>query len=262
MSLFSAVQLKRTFGLARSLVIYHRPGRQKPLRVLYSQFVNDGDLVFDVGAHVGDRTIAFVALGAKVVAVEPNPHLMRWLRRLVFQKDRVVFLAEAVGSRSGAAQLALSHRTPTVSSLASEWRHTLQAHAPGFRNIRWEEAITVPVTTLDEMISKHGVPAFCKIDVEGFEAEVLIGLTSPIPALSFEFVSGTLEQAILCLDELRRLGEYEFNAIAGERRSFIWPGWQSATWVRQWLADGSNGIASGDIYARLISTKQGGLCST
>lgn len=246
-------QLRRVLGLARSLIIYRRPGRQKSLRALYRQFVSSGDLVFDLGAHVGDRTVAFAALGATVVAVEPNPDMMRWLGRLVRPKERVVFLSEAVGRRPGKAELALSYRTPTVSSLASGWRQTLQRQASGFRDIRWEQTITVSVTTLDEMIGRYGVPNFCKIDVEGFEVEVLAGLTEPIPALSFEFVSGTLDQVALCLDELERLGDYEFNAIAGEERRFLWSNWQSADYVRRWLADGSAGIASGDIYARSFS---------
>ena len=45
-----------------------------------AQFVRPGDLVFDVGAHVGDRIAAFRRLGARVVAVEPQPALVRTLQ--------------------------------------------------------------------------------------------------------------------------------------------------------------------------------------
>ena len=45
----------------------------------------------------------------------------------------------------------------------------------------------VPVTTLDALIERHGVPSFVKVDAEGFEEEVLQGLSRSIKALSFEF---------------------------------------------------------------------------
>ena len=65
-------QLSRAIGMARSLVIYHGiPGRQRRMRRLYGQFVRSGDLVFDIGAHVGNRTRAFAGLGCRVVALEP-----------------------------------------------------------------------------------------------------------------------------------------------------------------------------------------------
>lgn len=246
-------RLQQVMGLARSLVLYRRPGRQKSLRHLYSGLVRPGDLVFDIGAHLGDRTEAFAALGARVVAVEPQPQLMRWLQRLTGHKDRVIFLASAVGRQPGTAQLALSYRTPTVSSLAPAWRQHLQATSPGFHDVSWDRSITVPVTTLDELIRQYGLPRFCKIDVEGFETEVLAGLSQPLPALSFEFVNGALEQARQCLEELERLGIYEFNVIAGEERQFIWPSWQDQHRVGEWLSGVAGDIASGDIYARQVS---------
>ena len=74
----------RAIGLARSLAVYYGiPGRQRRLRALYGQFVRPGDLVFDIGAHLGNRTRAFAALGCRVVAVEPQPHVARMLRTLV-----------------------------------------------------------------------------------------------------------------------------------------------------------------------------------
>ena len=78
--------MRRLLGLARSMLIYWRPGRQRGLRTLYSSFVSAGDLVFDVGAHLGDRTVAFCDLGARVIAIEPQEDVLPWLRRRIGRK--------------------------------------------------------------------------------------------------------------------------------------------------------------------------------
>jgi FkbM family methyltransferase len=109
-------------GLLRSLVVYWRPGRQRGLRRLYGTLVHDGDLVFDVGAHLGDRAAAFAALGARVVAIEPQPRIARWLQRIVGNNERIVVREAAVGARVGRERLAISRRTPTVSTLSESWR--------------------------------------------------------------------------------------------------------------------------------------------
>lgn len=246
--------LNRGLGLLRSFVIYRRPGRQRSLRRLYSEFIRPGDLVFDIGAHLGDRSSAFAALGARVVALEPQPRLLRWLRWLTRNQPETVCLPLAVGRAPGNAELALSLRNPTVASLDSRWREHLRTTNPGFRHVHWEDSVTVTVTTLDELIRQYGRPSFCKIDVEGFEVEVLAGLSQLLPALSFEFVNGTLDQALRCLEELERLGRHEFNVIAGEQRCYVWSSWQSPESLRQWLDAGADGIASGDIYARQVGS--------
>jgi len=240
-------------GLLRSLVVYWRPGRQRALKRLYRPLVGTGDLVFDVGAHLGDRTAAFAALGARVVALEPQPAVRRWLERIVGLSERVTVSGEAVGRTVGTARLAVSKRTPTLSTLADDWRAKMPEANPTFRNVRWEETVEVPVTTLDALIERYGVPRFCKIDVEGYEAEVLAGLSEPVPGLSVEFVSGGLEVAVACVRRLEALGSYEFNAIRGERRTFLFDGWQTGESMARWLRDGAGGASSGDVYARLAT---------
>jgi len=243
--------MRELLGLARSLWLYRRPGRQRGLKRLYASFVGAGDLVFDVGAHVGDRSLAFAGLGARVIAFEPQPMLAAWLRRNLSGKSRIDVVEQAVGAEVGTGCLQISRSTPTVSSLNERWTRAIGARNPGFSGVRWDRRVEVPVTTLDRLIATHGRPRFCKIDVEGHEAEVLAGLSQPVPALSVEFVAGALEVARACVDRLEQLGDYRFDFVIGERREFQWREWRSADAVRQWLARGADGVASGDLYARL-----------
>ena len=249
-------RVAESLGLLRSLVVYWRPGRQRGLQRLYQPFVGRNDLVFDIGAHLGDRAAAFAALGARVVALEPQPRVAALLRRLPpirrwTGSGRITVHTEAAGSAPGTAQLAISRRTPTVSTLSEAWRSGLGQANPGFRKVRWDRTVDVPVTTLDRLIERYGLPRFCKIDVEGYEAEVLAGLSRPLPALSVEFVAGRLDLAAACIRRLGALGTYEFNAAAGEQRRFVFDAWTSGARAEQWLAAGAGGIASGDLYARL-----------
>ncbi len=239
------------WGLLCSLIVYRRPGRQRGLRRLYRPMVQPGDLVFDVGAHLGDRSVAFAALGCRVVAFEPQPRVAAWLRRLVGRDQRITVRAEAVGRAAGTATLAISHRHPTVATLATEWTRTIPAVNRSFRNVRWDVTVEVPVVTLDALIEAYGQPSFCKIDVEGHEAEVLAGLSRPVRGLSIEFVAGALDVAIDCVRRLEVLGRYQFNAVPGERRRFEFDDWVTGDRITEWIRAGAAGIPSGDLYARL-----------
>ncbi|WP_019611661.1 FkbM family methyltransferase [Thioalkalivibrio sp. AKL7] len=242
--------LDQTIGVLRSLIIYRRPGRQRGLQHMYAPFIRSGDLVFDIGAHVGDRTRAFADLGARVVALEPQPQLLPWLRRAVRGRPGISIRREVAGPRPGTAQLQVSRRHPTVSSASRSWVRSLRTRNRSFEHVRWDEEIAVPMVTLDQLIAEYGPPAFCKIDVEGMEAEVLRGLSHPISALSFEFVAGALDVTRDCLDQLAELGTYEYNLIRGERRQYQFADWQSAAAILAWLERHGENLGSGDLYAR------------
>ena len=244
-------------GLVRSLFVYWRPGRQRALRRLYAPFVRADDLVFDVGAHLGDRAVAFAALGARVIALEPQPRIARWLRRIAGRNDRIVVRAEAVGARPGTAPLAISRRNPTVSSMSKRWREGVSEANPGFGGVRWDASAEVSVVTLDGLIEQYGTPRFCKIDVEGWEAEVLRGLSRPLAALSVEFVAGQIAVAAECVRRLEELGRYRFNVVLGEGRTLEPEEWRGAEDMIAWLEAGAGGASSGDIYARLQEPARG-----
>ena len=242
--------LDRAFGLARSLWLYHGGlGRRRLLGRFYRDLVPADGLAFDIGAHVGDRSLAWARLGARVVAVEPQPDLARLLRWLVRGRPRIQLIEAAVADRPGHLRLHLSPRTPTVTT-ASPAFIAEAGRVPSFAWVRWPETVEVAAVTLDALIAQHGVPDFVKIDVEGFEDRVLAGLSQPLPLLSFEFVPATPASALASLDRLEALAAYRYNVALGESFRLLLPGWVPAEAMRRWLAGRAPDGPSGDIYAR------------
>ena len=235
--------MRAAYGIVRSLVIYYgQPWKRRRMDALYARFVRPGDLCFDVGAHVGNRVGCFRRLGARVLAVEPQPDCVAVLRRLYGRDPDVAIEAVGVADRAGTGQLSVVTTNPTVSTLSAEW----QAEVGPLFGVRWDRTLEVPLVTMDALIARHGEPAFAKIDVEGFEEQVLAGLSRPLRALSFEFVPAALPRALACIDRLEGLARYRYAVSLGETHR-IDEADQDADGIRAWLH--AAGPRSGDVYA-------------
>jgi FkbM family methyltransferase len=214
---------------------------------LHGGFVGSGDLVFDIGAHVGDRVASFRRLGARVVAIEPQRAMVRVLRLLHGRDRSVTIEAVAVGRQPGRARMLINADNPTVSSVSSAFVAAADG-APGWETQHWGEFADVEVTTLDALIARHGVPAFIKIDVEGFEAEALCGLSQAVRALSFEFTTIQPDVALACIERCAAMGYTRFNAALGESQAMIGE-WVGVNEIARWLGGLPQAANSGDIYA-------------
>ena len=235
-------------GVARSLVIYHaRPVHIRGLKGFYGRFVAPGDLAFDIGAHVGDRTRALASLGARVVAVEPQPRLMACLRLLFGRRSDVTLVEAALGEAEGTIELHLNTANPTVSSASQDLRQAA-LHDARWQGQVWDDVALVRMTTLDGLIAAHGEPVFVKIDVEGLEDQVLRGLSRRVGTLSFEFTTLQRDVGLKALDRCSALGYRRYNLSLGESHAMHFADHVDYETMRQAIAALPEESNSGDVY--------------
>ncbi len=243
--------LKEQYGIWRSRVIYYgKPFNGRRLRSFYRQFVGAGDLCFDIGAHVGNRTEAFLKLGARVIAIEPQPQCIRFLEKQFEQNDHCTIVPKAAGAVIEEKTFFINQKNPTISTLASlDWRRSMDKAAR--QKEHWDKEVEVSVTTLDALIAEYGLPQFIKIDVEGLEYQVLKGLSQPISCLSFEYITLDLDAALKCIDYLSALGPYQFNWSEREELKLKSSKWLSGGEMITILRKKTGRVNSGDVYAKV-----------
>jgi len=183
----------------------------------YRQFIGQDDLCFDIGANRGNKTEMMLMLGATVVSVEPQPDLVREIRaRTAPYAHKSIVVQSATGEREGVAKLNLRAES-AFATLLDDW----VGQATG--------TLEVPITTLDTLVKKNGIPRFIKLDVEGYESETLRGLSYPVPFLSLEYhcTNDGIARAHTCIELLSRSGPVEINATLEEDYFFLLESWMS-----------------------------------
>jgi FkbM family methyltransferase len=187
------------------------------------------------------------------VAVEPQARCRAKLRR-AFDSDPAFTLVEAaVGAQPGEAELRWPPGGAVLASLSADWMQRVR-ESGRFGDAEWSLVERVPVTTLDHLVGRFGLPDFCKIDVEGYEAEVIAGLSHAIPALSLEFTPEHLEATERVVARLGELGAYRFNYSLGESLVLAEREWLAPDALLERLGRfAADTHVFGDVYARLKS---------
>lgn len=214
----------------------------------YSTFIKSGDLCFDVGANRGNRVLPLLILGAKVVAMEPQADCIAHLKQKFGKKIAIV--AKGLGEKESVKKFYVSN-TSVLSSFSEEWIDSVKENR--FNAYTWSEPVDLEITTADKLIETFGLPSFIKIDVEGYELEVLKGLTYPVKMISFEYtVPEQIEKAIRCIDQIIKYNSnIECNYSEKEGMQWGMDKWLLPDEMKNFISsDAFIATGFGDIYVR------------
>jgi FkbM family methyltransferase len=215
--------------------------------LFYSDFIKKGDLCFDIGANVGNRTEVFLKLGAKILAVEPQKECQKILADKFKDSESVVIIPKGLDKEICQKEIYMGSSS-TLASMSTEWISSVKKSGR-FDGHNWENKHTIETTTLDNLIKDYGSPVFCKIDVEGFEYDVIQGLSKPLSLISLEFTPEHIESTVNCILYLEKLGTAKFNYSTGESMVLVLPKWiPAAEMINVLRAIPKNIKTFGDIY--------------
>ena len=207
-------------------------------------FFSPGDIVFDIGANIGGKTQNFLENGARVICFEPQSDCTRILREKYGNDKRVVIVEKGLADKNGKMQFSICSQANKISTFSDEWKKGR------FANYTWDKSDVVEVISLDDAVQTYGFPQYVKIDVEGFEYQVLCGLSKPVPFVSFEFTIEFLDRAKQCVSQLEKLGYKLFNFSEGEISQLALSDWVPSNILFEKLESSVEQLFWGDVYAK------------
>lgn len=191
----------------------------------FKPLLNPGDLVFDVGANIGDIVEPLLNQGCKIIAFEPQDECLKILKnRFKHEKNsQLVLDKRALGAKVGNVDFYECLASSSSSTFSTQWIKAMKEDK--LKYVNWNLHSTKEMTTLDQVIKQYGKPRFCKIDVEGYEYEVFQGLSQPIDLISFEYtVPEAIDTISNCIHHLLKLNpDYTFNYSIGVSMRFVFP---------------------------------------
>ncbi len=212
----------------------------------YSTLISKGDLCFDIGANNGKKSKLMLATGAKVIAFEPQSSCFEYLSELKKKSSNFEFHQLAVGAKNESKKLHLSKKHSEIATLSDDFITNYTTE-----DVFWSASEIVEVKSLDSLIADFGRPNYCKIDVEGYEFEILSNLHHTIPVIEFEFTEKFIVHTFRIIDGFDKKTVY--NYILNEHLKFQLKDWIPATAIKEILGDLNAKNLHGNLFCKTLS---------
>jgi len=210
-------------------------------------------VIIDIGANQGNRIDAFIQFNGSIIALEPQTSRIKYLEERYKKNKNIIIVGKAVGKKEGKLTLRSSTDKDVLATTSEEFIEKTQLSGR-FESASWDFEETVDTTTLDLLIAEYRMPDFVKIDVEGAELDVLLGLNQAVPCLSFEYTPEVPDKMKACVERCNLLGMTSFNISFGESMKMSFTQWKDAEAIYKVIdALEDNNYLFGDIYARIDS---------
>lgn len=219
---------------------YIRNYREKKF---YSKLIKKNVLCFDIGANLGTKSKLFLATGANVIAFEPQSTCLEALSNIQVKNSKFNYYPYAIGGKNTQAELHLSNNIE-VATLSNEFIDYFSCE-----QVYWNTKEIVTVKSLDSIIQKHGIPSFCKIDVEGYEFEILSNLNYKIPIIEFEFTGGFIDNTLKIIELLDK-DNAMFNFIFNENLKFRLKKWVKGNEMKTIIKSMNRHRLHGNIFVK------------
>lgn len=171
------------------------------------------DLIYDVGAHLGEDSDFYMKLGYRVVAVEAAPELAAKLRERFageIADGRFVLIEKVIAPTSGETDFYVNDRASVWGTAVTGWaRRNERVGAPS-------TLIRVPSVSFDQLLREHGLPYYLKVDIEGADmlcVEALAQFDGRPDYLSIESGEGDWRSIVEEFGKLEQLGYRRFQIV-------------------------------------------------
>lgn len=232
------------FNQVSDLIVELKTNRTKKAIAFFESFLTKesaNKLVFDIGANKGNKVKAFLKMGFKVVAVEPEKKALSTLKWRFSKNKNVNIVNKGISDSVSTLTIHIAEDRSGLNTLSDKWVQSLEDK----KDNRWhkkhsfKKSYDIEVTTLEQLFAEYGDPFFIKIDVEGYEKKVIMGLKKMPPYLSFETnLPEFLQESLDCIEYLSSLSEKTmFNYSINDQLEA--DAWLSADGIRKIISDPS-----------------------